>query len=179
MKLVVTTALLMCVLIMSECKELSTTTDSGYSRAQQTLNGLVDYFWNHDPVAKNISFFFACGQIGGQGSPADWTKCSCNNQASCLNCYRWWDAVAMESLATYGIYTNTSNHSNIPALVFDHSPYNGEFSGYSYTFIDDFAWYGIAYLRVYEWLNVRISKLWFHELNATTWPTKTWSSYSF
>ena len=124
-------------------------------RTQQTLNGLMEYYWRHDPMTKNISFFFACGQIGGQGSSADWSKCSCVNPDSCVNCYRWWDAVAMESLATYAIATNTSNHSDIPALVFDHSPYNGNWDGVnSYTFIDDFAWYGMAYLRVYEWLNV-------------------------
>ena len=123
-------------------------------RAQQTLHGLLEYYWSHDPAAKDVSFFFACGQIGAQGSPADWTKCSCYNQQSCLNCYRWWDAIAIESLATYGMYTNTTNHSSIPQSVFDHSPYNGDWSASAHTFVDDFAWYGMAYLRVYEWLNV-------------------------
>lgn len=128
---------------------------SSADRVQQTLAGLMDYYWDHDPTAKDISFFFACGQIGGQGTLANWKKCSCYNQDSCLNCYRWWDAVATESVATYGIYTNTSNHSLIADTIFAHSPYNGGWDGeYSYTFVDDFAWYGIAYLRVYEWLNV-------------------------
>lgn len=128
---------------------------SAATRTQQALGGLLEYYWDHDPAAKNISFFFSCGQIGGQGQPANWKKCSCNNPSSCLNCYRWWDAVAMESIATYGIYTNSSNHSTVPDVVFAHSPYNGDWDGmYSYTFVDDFAWYGIAYLRVYEWLNV-------------------------
>lgn len=146
------------LLILSECKEQQKTTPytpSGFQRSQQTINGLMDYYWAHDPNAKNISFFFSCGQIGGQG--ADWTKCSCNDKSSCVDCYRWWDAVAIESLATYGIYTNSSNHSDILASVFEHSPYNGDWDAANfYTYIDDFAWYGIAYLKVYQWLNVRI-----------------------
>ena len=129
-------------------------TPTGTYRAQLTLEGLMQYYWKHDPITKNVSFFFACGQIGGQGSPANWAQCSCNNPTSCLNCYRWWDAVAMESLATYGIHTNSTNNSDIPALVFEHSPYNGGWNGKSHTFVDDFAWYGIAYLKVYQWLNV-------------------------
>ena len=147
-------SLLLMAAVFANAGSLSPADTPGGSRAQQTLNGLMDYYWDHDPAAKNISFFFACGQIGGQGSPKDWTKCSCYTPDRCLNCYRWWDAVAMESLATYGIYTNSSNHSDIPVSVFEHSPYNGDWGGFSATFVDDFAWYGIAYLRVYEWLNV-------------------------
>lgn len=147
-----TAAVFLCM--ANEVKVSSGASSTGEYRAQQTLNGLMDYYWNHDLVTKNISFFFACGQIGGQGSPKDFTKCSCYYPESCLNCYRWWDAVAIESVATYGIYTNTSNNSDIAGSVFDHSPYNGDWPGTSFTFIDDFAWYGIAYLRVYEWLNV-------------------------
>ena len=124
------------------------------NRAFQTLQGLMDYYWNHDPKNENISFFFACGQVGGQGSPVVWKECSCDNVESCLNCYRWWDAVSMESLASYGLYTNTTNNSNVPEVVFKHSPYNGDYGGQ--TFVDDFAWYGIAYLRVFDWLKVSI-----------------------
>lgn len=138
-----------------ECKQSTMSPDSspttGEQRARLTLSGLMDYYWDHDPVAKNISFFFACGQIGGMGSPNKWSKCSCYNQESCLNCYRWWDAVAIESLATYGMYTNSTNNSDVADSVFDHSPYNGDWPGYHKTFVD----YGISYLRVYEWLNVR------------------------
>ena len=120
-------------------------------RVNQTLNGLIEYYWNNDPKEKDIMFFFACGQIGGQGS-SNWKKCSCYDKTSCLNCYRWWDAVAIESLATYGIYSNTTKNSQVPETIFNHSPYNANY--YGKTFIDDFAWYGIAYLRVYEWLKV-------------------------
>lgn len=63
--------------------------------------------------------------------------------------------MALESIATYGIYTNTTNHSEVADVIFDHSPYNAEWNATaSCTFMDDFSWYGIAYLRVYEWLKV-------------------------
>ena len=127
-------------------------------RVHQTLQGLMAYYWNHDPHNENISFFFACGQVGGQGSPATWNKCSCYDSDLCLNCYRWWDAVSMETLASYGLHANTSNHSDVPDVFFTHSPYNGDWDGVARpTFIDDFAWYGIAYLRVYDWLKVKLS----------------------
>lgn len=122
------------------------------SRAKQTVQGLFHYYWRQDPQAKQIGFFFACGQIGGEDSGE---SCVCENTASCTNCYRWWDAIAMESVATYSMYTNSKNHSNIADTIFAHSPYNSNWPGSTYcTFIDDFAWYGIAYLRVYEWLKV-------------------------
>ena len=123
-------------------------------RTNQMLQGLLD------PMAKNIGFFFACGQIGGYGSPYKWNECSCYNRASCVGCYRWWDAVGLESTATYGIYTNTRIKSHFAAAqtVFAHSPYNSNWNATQFcTFIDDFVWYGIAYLRVYEWLKVRVN----------------------
>ena len=127
------------------------------SRINQALKGLFSYYWKVDPLAKNIGFFFACGQIGGQGSPYQWKECSCNYRTSCLDCYRWWDAVALESTATYGIYTKSTNHSKIPDTIFAHSPYNANWDAVTgCTYIDDFAWYGIAYLRVYDWLKVII-----------------------
>ena len=123
------------------------------SRALQTLQGLIDYYWNQDPTNKKISFFFCCGQIGGNADA--WKRCSCNNGASCINCYRWWDAVSVESVATYGLFANTTNNSDVPDIVFNHSPYNANWDGaHDYTFVDDFAWYGIAYLRVFDWLKV-------------------------
>ena len=122
------------------------------SRAEQTMQGLFHYYWRQDSQVKQIEFFFACGQIGGaDGGQA----CTCENTASCTACYRWWDAIAMESVATYGIYTNSTSYSKIADTIFAHSPYNSNWPGDSRcTFIDDFAWYGIAYLRVYEWLKV-------------------------
>ena len=119
-------------------------------RAQQAMQGLFHYYWRQDAQVKRIEFFFACGQIGdGSG------LCTCESTVSCTSCYRWWDAVAMESVATYGMYTGSKNNSKIADTIFAHSPYNSNWPGQKYcTFIDDFAWYGIAYLRVYEWLKV-------------------------
>lgn len=125
------------------------------TRASQTLQGLFNYYWKSDPLAKHVKFFFVCGQIGGWGKLHAEDQCSCDDPKLCVNCYRWFDAVALESVATYGIYVNTTNHSEIAEVIFDHSPYNGNWNAKSKcTFIDDFTWYGIAYLRVYEWLKV-------------------------
>lgn len=133
----------------------STSTNAS-TRVEQTLQGLFRYFWRNDPHRKNVQFFFACGQIGG-GNGYDYATCSCLNPSSCVYCYRWWDAVALESVATHGIYRNTKNYSNIASTIFSHSPYNADWNATAVcTFIDDFSWYGLAYLRVYEWLKVRI-----------------------
>ena len=124
------------------------------SRALQTLQGLMDYYWNQDTRNKDIKFFFSCGQIGGTNG-IGWKKCRCINEESCIQCYRWWDAVSVESIATYGLYADTTNNSYVPDIVFNHSPYNGNWDGVNYfTFVDDFAWFGIAYLRVFDWLKV-------------------------
>ena len=125
------------------------------SRAEQALQGLFHYYWKSDPLKKPIEFFFVCGQIGGWGKPHSEYECSCNHPNSCVNCYRWWDAVALESIATYGIYTNSKNYSKAADVIFSHAPYNANWNAtVTCTFIDDFSWYGIAYLRVYEWLQV-------------------------
>ena len=124
-------------------------------RATESLDGLFYHYWKRDPQAKNIGFFFACGQIGGWGAPGQWKQCSCYTRNACTNCYRWWDAVALESVASYGISMNSKRNSSIADTIYAHSPYNGNWNATaSCTFIDDFLWYGIAYLRVYEWLKV-------------------------
>jgi hypothetical protein len=126
------------------------------SRSQLTLNGLFNYYWKSDPSNKNIKFLFACGQLGLMGS-GNQGQCSCYTPTSCINCYRWWTGIMMESVATYGIYMNTSNHSSLPDTVFSHSPYNAKWDAVATcTYIDDFLWYGIAYLRVYDWLSVSL-----------------------
>ena len=120
-------------------------------RAEKTLQGLFDYFWKRDTYYKDVSFVFVCAQIGLYGGGS----CACSDPNRCLECFRWWSAVALESVATYGIYSNSSGHSNVPDDFFNHSPYNADYDpNLLCTYIDDFAWYGIAYLRVYEWLNV-------------------------
>ena len=134
----------------------STTADAA-TRAELTLNGLFHYFWKNDPNSKGIQFFFACGQIGGAGTQNN-GQCSCENPTSCTNCYRWWDALAMESVANYGIYMKTKNNSDIVNIIYAHSPYNAKFDGTNFcTYVDDFVWYAMAYLRFYEWLGVYIT----------------------
>lgn len=134
---------------------LTFATPDAATRATSALDGLFHYYWEQDPKAKRIGFFFACGQIGGWGAPDKWDKCSCNTRTACTDCYRWWDAVALETVATYGIYTNSKRNATIAKTIFDHSPYNAGWNATALcTFIDDFLWYGIAYLRVYEWLKV-------------------------
>ena len=135
----------------------STHTDA-VTRAEQTLQGLIHYYWLGDAVTKkhrDIRYFFACGQIG---DPNYGGLCTCGDSPnSCVNCYRWYDGVTLESVATYGVYMNTKNNSNVPDVVFAHSPYNADWNATATcTFIDDFTWYGIAYLRVYEWLKVSL-----------------------
>ena len=135
-------------------EDLKSTSTDAYTRVDQTLNGLFHYFWRNDPQRKHIQFFFSCGQIGGGGT-GSYGSCSCDNPKVCLYCYRWWDAVALESVANYGIYTKAKNHSEIASIIYAHSPYNANWNAtVTCTFIDDFSWYGIAYLRVYEWLKV-------------------------
>ena len=151
---------------------LTTTLPDATDRVNQAHQGLFSYFWKADPKAKNIGFFFACGQIGGGGTPYQWNECSCNDRASCVDCYRWWDAVSLESTATYSIYTNTKDHSEIAQTVFSHSPYNGNWNATQFcTFIDDFVWYGIAYLRVYDWLKVSLL-ICTYQGQAAPWGTR-------
>ena len=129
---------------------------SADSRCQLTLKGLMNYYWKSDPNHKHIQFLFACGQIGQMGTTKP-GQCSCYAPSSCVNCYRWWTAVMMESVATYGIHMNTTNHSNLPAIIYSHSPYNANWNAMAIcTYVDDFLWYGIAYLRVYDWLHVSL-----------------------
>lgn len=124
-------------------------------RAQQALGGLISYYWQQDPNAKDVRFFFSCAQIATAG---DTKHCSCYTVKPCVTCYRWWDAIALEAIANYGIYTNTTVNSNIADVIFAYSPYNKDWNAVARcTFVDDFAWYGIAYLRVYEWLKVTMN----------------------
>jgi hypothetical protein len=145
-------------------------------RTNDTLNGLFEYYWQVDPSANQIGFFFSCGQIGGwgQGTGAKWDQCSCENPSACSDCYRWWDAIALESIADYGMTLNTTRNSTISQVFFDHSPYNGNWDACS--FVDDFLWFGIAYLKVYEWLN---DTIWLNRsLALYDWSwTHGWQSY--
>ena len=122
------------------------------TRLEQSLGGLFNYYWKQDPYHADVKFWFACGSIGQLGN-VGLDQCSCYNPNTCLNCYRWWSAVSLEAVATHGIYMNTTNYSTVADTIFDHSPYNANWKPQN-AFIDDFLWYGITYLRVYEWLKV-------------------------
>lgn len=136
---------------MPSCAESST---SAAFRAQQTLLGLFNYYWKHDPTYSGVEFIFVCAQIGTVDAPGE---CTCTDPSPCVDCYRWWSAVALESVATYGIYAKSNNHSEVAEIFYAHSPYNANWNATAAcTYIDDFTWYGIAYLRVYEWLKVSV-----------------------
>ena len=147
--------LLFTVLSAFSCAaQLHPTPANATFRAQQALGGLISYYWQQDPYAKDVRFFFSCAQIGTVG---DTKHCSCYVQKPCVTCYRWWDAIALEAIANHGIYTNSTVNSNIADTIFAYSPYNKDWNATAEcTFVDDFAWYGIAYLRVYEWLKVNL-----------------------
>ena len=126
------------------------------TRAEQAIQGLLQYYWLPDAVPKKhpgVRFFLACGQIG---DPTFHGSCSCGDSPdSCVNCYRWYDGVTLESIATHGIYTKSKVNAHVADVVYAHSPYNAGWNATAAcTFMDDFSWYGIAYLRVYEWLQV-------------------------
>lgn len=141
----------------ADAADVKSTSTAASTRAEQAMYGLLHYYWladaRPDKKHRNIRFFFACGQIGNADLKG---LCTCGDTpSSCVNCYRWYDGVAVESVATYGIYMKTKNNSAIPDIVWAHSPYNADWNATeTCTFIDDFSWYGIAYLRVYEWLKV-------------------------
>ena len=121
-------------------------------RLDASVDGLFAYWWRSNVSANVTGFFFSCGQIGGTppgGTP--WDECKCDNAETCTNCYRWWDAVALEALASRGILFNTSEHAAMARTFLDHSPYNGDFP-LNCSYVDDFAWYLLAYIRVFEWL---------------------------
>lgn len=150
----------LCVVLLFVQTSSPNTIEDAELRAQQTLSGLFQYYWKQDPSNTKIDFFFSCAQIGGIGTPKI-GRCSCSNPSSCVNCYRWWSAVALESVAAYGMYMNTSNHSSVPEMFYAHSPYNADWNATAAcTYIDDFLWYGMAYLKVYEWIGVSLGLGW-------------------
>lgn len=153
----------MAVLISSNTGQKQHTTSNlpdADTRLDLTLKGIFNYYWKEDPYHKKIEFLFACGQLGMAGTGTQ-GQCSCYVTNACVNCYRWWTAIMVESVATYSIHTNSSNFTSLPSTVYSHSPYNANYnpaSAVTCTYIDDFLWYGIAYLRVYDWLSVSFYK---------------------
>ena len=122
------------------------------------------------------TYLFVCGQIGGTG-PAGTTvqpdQCVCESDwpFGCTNCYRWWSAVAIEAMASYAIAKELepppSQHAAAGApppsteaetilhaieSAWTHAPYNAFWNATEHgTWVDDFAWYGLAYMRAHDW----------------------------
>eukprot|EP00118_Oscarella_pearsei_P006320 m.28584 g.28584 ORF g.28584 m.28584 type:complete len:829 (+) comp30869_c0_seq1:20-2506(+) len=119
------------------------------------------------PVPPNATspaqFFFACGQIGGL-APRDksigYGSCQCELDwpSACVACYRWWSAIALEACVNFVIESGMALNVSLAARIMHiaesmwiHSPYNADWNAEATAvFIDDFAWYSLAYLRVYD-----------------------------
>eukprot|EP00966_Prymnesium_polylepis_P287972 6651139-Prymnesium_polylepis.2 len=122
------------------------------ARINHSIDGLFSLWWVHstNKSKHQPGFFFSCGQIGATGTP-DWHSCRCDKYP-CENCYRWWDALALESLANHGIWlggTPVAQHEAAARTVLAHSPYAPSWGG-KCPYIDDFAWFLLAYIRIYE-----------------------------
>jgi hypothetical protein len=123
------------------------------ARVDETYGSLFDTWWMADEVnttGGQPGFFFACGQVGGTGT-SQWNQCVCDAPNACANCYRWWDAIAIESVANRGIYLGDEQHADAARTLLAHSPYSDAWAG-KCPFMDDFAWYLLAYTRVFVWL---------------------------
>ena len=136
-------------------------------RASSTVDGLFQYYQKTEPreAPRKAKFFFSCGQIGGS-APANEpnvaaSECKCEDESDfgCVNCYRWWSAVALEALASYAIASNLTPADAGGARILDaaqstwqHAPYNAFWNATEHpTWVDDFAWYGLAYTRMHDW----------------------------
>ena len=143
--------------------------DGCYTTASSTC--LCDLPPGTPPPGSNTpaQFFFSCGQMGGLapfGASCSVDTCLCESDwaYSCTNCFRWFSALAMESSVNYCMELGRSpNSTGVCGQVHDaavsmwlHSPYNGYWDGGHHpVYVDDFAWYALAYLRVYAWTGDR------------------------
>ena len=122
-------------------------------RVEQVTDGLYSLWWmknQTNTTGGQPGFFFACGQIGGTGTSL-WTQCVCDDPSQCQNCYRWWDATAVESLANRGLWLGDTQHADTARTLLAHAPYDARWTG-PCAYMDDFGWYLLAYTRVYTWL---------------------------
>lgn len=122
-------------------------------RLDASASGLFDLWWMYNETNSTggqPGFLFACGQIGGTGT-ARWDQCICDDPSNCQNCYRWWDATAIEGVASRGLWRGDRLHAEKARTLLAHSPYNANWGGMC-AYIDDFSWYLLAYTRVYAWL---------------------------
>ena len=109
------------------------------------------------------NFFFSCGQIGGlapYGKTITADKCLCESDwpSACTNCYRWWSAIALEAAVNFCLVTQNSSSSlcndvaSAAESMWIHSPYNAEWDAVKLpVYVDDFAWFALAYLKMFEW----------------------------
>ena len=139
------------LLLISSCSFVAATPTE---RIDHSIAGLFSIWWmaSENASMHQPGFFFSCGQIGGAGT-ASWRQCRCDKYP-CENCYRWWDALALESLANRGIWLGgppVARHEAAARTVIAHSPYATTWKG-KCPYVDDFAWFLLAYIRVYEWL---------------------------
>jgi hypothetical protein len=136
------------------------------ARASATVDGLFTYYFRREPNRTlPAAFFFSCGQIGGSAPehapplPASQCQCESEDEFGCVNCYRWWSAVALEALASYAIAANLTSSDAGGARIlaaaesmWRHAPYNAAWNATKHpTWVDDFAWYGLAYARMHDW----------------------------
>ena len=110
-------------------------------------------------------FYFSCGQMGGlapYGQTTSVYTCLCESDwpYDCTNCYRWWSAVALEASINFCMAKGlTPSATGICSKVhktaesmWTHSPYNGYWDvKRKDVYVDDFSWYALAYLKVYDW----------------------------
>ena len=122
------------------------------TRVDGAASALFVLWWQANATRAQPGFFFSCGQIGKTGT-SDWRQCACVKEP-CENCYRWWDAVALEMLANRGLWIGglpDPQHAAAARTTLAHAPYNSAWTG-PCPFVDDFGWFLLAYARVYEWL---------------------------
>lgn len=120
------------------------------ARVDAAWGGLSAYF--ADPTAH---FWKSCGQNGGNGAGVDPFNCACEAADSfCVNCYRWWMAVTVQSLV--GLNQAVPGHPtrnaslDLAAFFYDRSPFTARASP-SWAYIDDYLWYVLMWLDLHAW----------------------------
>ena len=120
------------------------------ARANATIAGLQRYYFN-----STMGTYLCCGQTGGAGGAGSNFSCSCErtDMSDCLNCYRWWAAQGLQvfiEAEKLGIIDEATVHG-VAEKVLAHSPYEWRFGKtMPWAYIDDYAWYVLALLAVYD-----------------------------
>ena len=120
------------------------------SRADAAFKGLQAYFFDD-----RGSIWKSCGQNGGLGHAPSSFECKCESGPFCKNCYRWWNAVAVQSLITWSQAMPSAVPRNETIRLIEtmraHSPYTTR-ADPAWGYIDDYLWYVLLWMDVYEWL---------------------------